>query len=118
MTSPWWESATTHLATLVTGGVGVAWFTRRKTSAETIKITAEAESVSVATMIVVLEQVRRQVADLEATVNEQQAQIDELRATERDMRANLAAHGQWDLLVLAEVRKTNPDFPDPPTLDR
>lgn len=28
----------------------------------------------------------------------------------------LAAHGQWDLLVLAEVRRSNEDFPDPPPL--
>lgn len=28
----------------------------------------------------------------------------------------LAAHGQWDLLVLAEVRRSNTDFPDPPPL--
>ncbi len=30
---------------------------------------------------------------------------------------SLAAHGQWDLLVLAEVRKATPDFPDPPSLE-
>lgn len=30
------------------------------------------------------------------------------------LAASLAAHGQWDLLVLAEVRKSSPDFPSPP----
>lgn len=105
----WWESATTHLVTLASGGVVAAWFTRRRTSAETIKITAEAESVSVATMIVVVEQLRRQIVEL-------QNRVDQLEAAEDELRKNLSAHGQWDLLVLAEVRKTTPDFPDPPHL--
>ena len=49
------------------------------------------------------------------------AEAAERRATRAEDRvdqlaATLAAHGQWDLLVLAEVRKSSPDFPDPPPL--
>ena len=36
----------------------------------------------------------------------------------QEIRVLLAAHGQWDLQVLAEVRRSNPDFPDPPPLHR
>lgn len=35
-----------------------------------------------------------------------------------ELRAMLAAHGQWDLLVLAEVRRSYVDFPEPPPLHR
>lgn len=74
---------------------------------------------------------------LETSLSEQEKRITRLRtdldseqkkresAERRAVRAeekidrvavSLAAHGQWDLLVLAEVRKTTADFPEPPPL--
>jgi len=42
----------------------------------------------------------------------------DLRIELQETRVLLAAHGQWDLLVVAEVRIARPDFPDPPPLTR
>lgn len=84
-----------------------------------------------------VDQQRVDLATLQASLEEQEKRInrweqdlaDERRAhaatRERANRAedrvdrlaaSLAAHAQWDLLVLAEVRKVTPDFPEPPPL--
>lgn len=52
------------------------------------------------------------------TIHRLQAEAIRREAADREMRILLAAHGQWDILMLAEVRKINPDFPDPPPLVR
>lgn len=56
----------------------------------------------------------RLASDARAEAAEKRAEKAEARVDK--LAASLAAHGQWDLLVLAEVRKANTNFPDPPPL--
>jgi septal ring factor EnvC (AmiA/AmiB activator) len=60
------------------------------------------------------ERTARRESDRRAMAAEERAERAEQRIDR--IAATLAAHGQWDLLVLAEVRRSNEDFPDPPPL--
>lgn len=42
--------------------------------------------------------------------------IEHLIRSDHETRVLLAAHGQWDLIVVAEIRRIHSDFPDPPPL--
>lgn len=44
------------------------------------------------------------------------AEVAQLRVMVHSAQVSLAAHGQWDMLIHAEVRKSSPDFPEPPPL--
>lgn len=51
-------------------------------------------------------------------VAELQQKVEDAERDRQETRVLLAAHGQWDLQVLAEVRALKPNFPAPPPLIR
>lgn len=92
---------------------------------------ADTESTMVTAIKEVLEEVREHSKSKDAELNTLRADMRQVRAEstaevrevwnqfqqfEHRVRVLLAAHGSWDTLILAEVRKSNPDFPDPPPL--
>ncbi len=49
-------------------------------------------------------------------VQDLQKQLRDTEAREVELMIMLAAHGEWDQRVLKEIRKFDPEFPDPPPI--
>lgn len=102
MSSAAW-GAVTACFVAVFGAGGYLQYRRTKPVAEPTKTAAQALE-GIQTMIPVIQ-------DLQVR----------LRATEdreTELMLLIAAHTEWDRRVLDEIRKNNPDFPEPPTLRR
>lgn len=87
------------------------------------KVAADTEHTMVDTVKEVLAEVRVELVNkstelqrVHAVVGDQERRVRAVEHSQQEIRVALAAHGQWDLHVLAQVRKVEPDFPDPPPL--
>lgn len=128
--SDWLTGILTGIGGLGFGGIGVALLNRDKTEAEVDEheaaarlSDAQAESMAVTAIKEALQEVRTNSAekDKRMTAMDEQMSImrSDIKRLEREGHRRdvaLAAHGQWDLLVVAEVRLMKPNFPEPPPL--
>lgn len=63
-----------------------------------------------------LDVLRESIATLRTDLESERSALRSAEGKLARLTVSMAAHGQWDLLVLAEVRKVTPDFPEPPPL--
>lgn len=138
----WTPLATAVVGLLIGSGGIIAWVRLHRidepaSEAQIAKVRADTRASEAQILLEALQALREQMTwasgrmtNLSEQVTAQEGHIvqlrranadvqDELRAvqaTAREVRTLLADHSRWDQLVLAEVRKMNPDFPDPPPL--
>ncbi len=126
----WWEAALTGIVGLGGGGTIVAYMNRDKTIAEANSgeanarlADAQAESLAVTAVRDALREVRQNSSDKDKELLQMRQELADMRKDIKGLedqghrvQVALAAHGQWDILVVAQVRQINPDFPEPPPL--
>ncbi len=109
----------------VAGTLGASWISKRSSERaqenESRKIDREEFDSFTRELRASLSDVRQELSDERGArqKSDRRAEQAEKRAEDAEKRvdrlaASMAAHNQWDLLILGEVRRTNPDFPGPP----
>lgn len=84
---------------------------------------AQADSEAVKAIKEALQEVRAlssakdlQIVGLQSEMGILRGDVKNLQQQGHRVQVALAAHGQWDLIMLAELRQHRPDFPEPPPL--
>lgn len=108
-----WDFLGVLVLTLFGAGGYLQWRRTRKVESEVTKVERGVTPIAADAA-----EAKAKIDVLLPVITDLQRRLTDAEDAQVELAILLAAHGEWDLRVLSEIRKYDPHFPDPPPLRR